>query len=942
MSISPQLQRHGWVCLAGAAMVSSAWGAGRVPLDVSLVAHAGSATQVHLRGAGAGAEPVLVWSGASKAPPPYRVSLLWEATQVALNAPLPQVPAGGAGPVQALTLSDSPQGARLEVQVGQDVMPRLRRIDGNWVLQLDAVAAVAAAPAAPQPAPQPAPVRVAAAPVPTPSTPPAPAAPPRELVALARPSAPPPVPTPARRAAETLLLDVQVNGDTLSDVIRVEQLADGRLVLPAPAWKEARLRPAGDAVVLSDSDAPGYALDAASGLRWRIDRSQLRLLIEAEPQAFDGTRVAISNKGRDLPNKAPPGVYLNYDVAVTAGEGGNSKGGLVEAVAFNHWGSLVTGSAITDNPGSGLKHVRTETYARRDMPGSMESLVVGDAIGSAGGWSRPVRFGGVRYGRDFALAPGYITTPMPAINGSAALPSTIDVLVDNRRQSSTSVPAGPFSLTDVPVVNGAGELNVVVRDLRGVETVISQSYYASLALLAPGLTDFSFEAGALRHRFGTESNDYGPLFAAGTYRWGLDAQTTVGARAELQRRRQAVGADAAMLLGTYAVARGAFAVSHGEGTSGAHWIAGLERITQRGGASAVWEHSTEGFRAFGAGERERRLRDRVQVGGGMRLTETLTAGVSYARQTSWNAESFSLAAASLGVRLPGNASLSLHASRELVAGGWTAGVSLVVPLEGGRAIAASTTRHVDGGTTTAVQATQAPPQGPGVGWSVRASDTPTQRARAQATLNTNHAQLTAEANAGQGSNAVRVAANGSVGWLEGHAFAARRIDQGAFAVVQVGDLEGVAVSRSNQVVATTDGNGRALVTGLLPYQNNQITVKAEELPLDVEIGGVREEVVPYARSGVRVDFPVRRSRNVLLTLRRPDGTPVPAGAQAVLMPGAQRFTVATRGEVYLMNVQADNRLQVRFDGGGCELPLAVDASTPAEARLGPVVCGDRR
>ncbi len=116
-------------------------------------------------------------------------------------------------------------------------------------------------------------------------------------------------------------------------------------------------------------------------------------------------------------------------------------------------------------------------------------------------------------------------------------------------------------------------------------------------------------------------------------------------------------------------------------------------------------------------------------------------------------------------------------------------------------------------------------------------------------------------------------------------------------------------------------------------------MNSDELPLDVEIGGVREEVVPYARSGMRVDFPVHRTRNVLVTLRRPDGMPVPSGAQVVLMPGSQQFVVATRGEVYLMNVQAENRLQVRFAGGGCDLPLAVDAALPAESHLGPLVCG---
>jgi len=45
---------------------------------------------------------------------------------------------------------------------------------------------------------------------------------------------------------QILLLDVTINTQKLADVIRVEKLADGRLVLPVEAWLEARLRPAGE------------------------------------------------------------------------------------------------------------------------------------------------------------------------------------------------------------------------------------------------------------------------------------------------------------------------------------------------------------------------------------------------------------------------------------------------------------------------------------------------------------------------------------------------------------------------------------------------------------------------------------------------------------------------------------------------------------------------
>lgn len=68
-----------------------------------------------------------------------------------------------------------------------------------------------------------------------------------------------------RNGTQTLLLDVTVNTQKLVDIVRVEKLADGRLVLPVEAWLEARLRPSGKKLVLPDG-SQGYALDAVPGL----------------------------------------------------------------------------------------------------------------------------------------------------------------------------------------------------------------------------------------------------------------------------------------------------------------------------------------------------------------------------------------------------------------------------------------------------------------------------------------------------------------------------------------------------------------------------------------------------------------------------------------------------------------------------------------------------
>jgi outer membrane usher protein len=744
---------------------------------------------------------------------------------------------------------------------------------------------------------------------------------------------------------ETLLVEIEVNGQPLAGIVRVERLADGSLALPLGAWKAVGLRAVGEPLALPDAQR-GYALESVPDLKYRIDRARLTLALTVPAAAFDSTAYSLLDARASPPNAAPPGIYLNYDLAVTRAENASTTyGATLEAIHFTRWGSLLAGTAVSGN-GHTRTAVRTETSWRTDWPASMETLVMGDAVGSAGGWSRPVRYGGVLYARDYSLAPGFITYPLPAFSGSAALPSTVDVLVNNQRQASASVKPGPFDLVNVPVVSGAGQINLVVRDLRGVETVITQSYYTSPQLLAAGLSDFSAEAGAMRRNFGTQSNDYGPVFAAGSYRYGFNSALTAGGRVEVQPTRQAGGLEAAGLLGTFAVARAAAAwsrINGGNGSegsnTGAHWLTAIERTTPQAGAALQWEHFDAGFVQFGADAGEIRARERFQANAGVALGAVISVGTSYIRQTSWSRDSFTLAGANLGIALPGNVYISVFASQQLNATkGWSAGLNLLVPLQGRYTLVATSNRDTTRKLVNTVQASSSAPPGPGWGWTVRASDLATQRGQAGVTLNTNYGQFTADVNAGRDANAVRVGADGSIGWLEGLPFATRRIDQGAFAVVHVGDLEGVEVARSNQLVATTNSRGLALVPGLLPYQKNILTVNPDQLPFDINIGGVTEGVVPYARSGVMVNFPVRRSRNALVILHQADGTPVPPGARVTMSPSNEEYIVAKRGEVYLMDLQDDNRIDVRWKGEHCSLPLALDPAKGSEMQVGPLIC----
>lgn len=743
-------------------------------------------------------------------------------------------------------------------------------------------------------------------------------------------------------ASETLLLEISVNDQALDGIVLVERLDDGHLALPADAWIQARLKPLGTAVTLPDGRT-AYALEAVPGLEYQLDMAKLTLVVTAPADAFESSRQDLRGHGRPVAEHSPPGFYLDYDLSTTQARGGSgNSGALFEAVVFNGWGSLVSGLAWRSGP-RGSDAFRTDTYWRRDLPASMRTLVIGDTISSAGGWSRPVRYGGVRFARDFSTAPGYVTYPMPSISGSAALPSTVDVLINNQRSATSEVVPGPFELTNVPIVSGAGQVQLVVRDLLGRETQVTQDYYIAPQMLARGLTDFSYEAGKMRVGYGTSTDRYETAFAAATYRRGLSDALTAEVRVEAERGRKAAGLAVTAVIAKMGVLQLATGWSDADGKRGGHYVVAAQRVGPSGGMSVSWSRYDDDYREFGALAGEHHPRQMFTASAGARLGRRISGGASYTRQTDWEGKTFSLAGANVGMQMGKSSYLSVNASRRMDdKHDWTVMANFIMPLGGRRSISASSTRQYNGKVANTLQAISAPPPGPGWGWRVNVDDAPNPQLRADVVLNRNTGQFTVETSLGDSTNAVRLGVSGAVGRLKGLGFASRRIDQGAFAVVRVGDVAGAEVSLSNQVVAKTNSKGLALVTGLLPYQRNALSLDPDDLPLEAEIGGVHATSVPYARSGAYVEFPVIRRRNALVVLTQVDGSPVPAGARVSLGPGLAEFTVAMRGEVYLTDIADDNPLEVRWTHGACAVNLRIGTLRPGPTPSTSLICRGTR
>lgn len=130
------------------------------------------------------------------------------------------------------------------------------------------------------------------------------------------------------------------------------------------------------------------------------------------------------------------------------------------------------------------EYTRQDSYWTYSDVERMRTWTVGDFISSSLGWSRAVRLGGISLARNFDVRPDLITFPVPALGGSAVVPTTVDLYINGLRQATAEASGGPFLFANPPAVSGAGKASIVFQDALGREVVIQRPLYMDTRLLA--------------------------------------------------------------------------------------------------------------------------------------------------------------------------------------------------------------------------------------------------------------------------------------------------------------------------------------------------------------------------------------------------------------------------------------------------------------------------
>jgi len=529
------------------------------------------------------------------------------------------------------------------------------------------------------------------------------------------------------------------------------------------------------------------------------------------------------------------------------------------------------------------------------------------------------------------------------VEGVANSTARVEVRQNGALIQTTVVPAGPFTLTNMPLLSASTDLDVTVIEADGSRrqfSIPSASFGGGTQGAAPG---YSIAAGKFRPQSG-DTRSTSPSLVTGTGTWTLNRRTNASAGVMLADGYQALGwaTDHALTPTTSLGLRQVMSTAAEEGKKGTQVSANLSaQATQKLALGFSVTHQTEGYRELAdttyqqedAQWYQTRYRDQYTSSvswsdatlGGFRLSH------AYSTQFDNQATQRLIGSWSKNFRW---ATVSVNLEKTLgetgpFGYGDTAYLSVSMPLGQGslRTYVNNDQRGTRTGGTYSQQVNDV------VGYRLQAERDSSDR-ETDLSVSTNllprYTQATlGYSRNGQDSTTYNASLTGAVvAHDQGVTFTPYEVAD-TFSILSVGDVSGVKVT-TPQGPVWTDAGGRAVAPGMLAYQNNRMEIAAKSLPRNVDIVNGYKELKVGRGSVSHVDFGVVSSRRVLMTATFPDGRVLPKGL--AVSNGTQYLTtVVDKGQVFLPNVEAGAQLTVAMsDNQTCALDFTLPKNAENE------------
>lgn len=761
-------------------------------------------------------------------------------------------------------------------------------------------------------------------------------------------SLPPPPTLNTSASSQQYMLELVVNQRERGDIVPVEQ-RDGHFYVRAGDLQRAGL-PAEKFQGQQQVD-----VNQLAEVKVEYDDRRQRLLLSVPPAWLPGQTIGEARNGPRYPGQASSGALLNYDLYATRTDTTGTRlsawnelrffGSAGQFSSNGVWQQQIEGSNSYQDDG----YIRYDTWWSNENENAIVSWRAGDLVTDALAWSSSVRLGGVQIGRDFSVRPDLITYPLPAFSGQAAVPSTVDLFVNGSRSSQANVQPGPWSLTNVPFVNGAGDAVITTTDAVGRQVITTLPFYVSSNLLKSGLSDYSFSAGAVRENYGISNFDYGTAAASGSYRYGLTDWLTLESHAEGSDNLAMGGAGAQFKVRSWGVVNGAVAQSQFQGKPGTQYSWGYQYNNSWFSLGTQHTIRNADFGNLALLSNQSNTTNQIsyslarrtsQYNASLSLNRYGSLGAAYIDIASGDNERTRLWNLSWSKTLWGNSSLYVSASRDQEQGEWSGAVSLIIPFGEHGSASVSMERDQQGQNNQRVYLSRAMPSDGGMSWDASwANQGGNSGDYRQGSLRYRNNKIDTSAGFyGDDDNTTQWAdLSGSLVLMDNQMFAANTIND-AFVVVKT-NIPDVNVRYENQSMGRTDKKGYLLVPSISSYYPAKYDIDTLDLPADMTTPKVEQRFAVKRQSGFLLDFPVERLRAASVILHDSDGNPLPVSSQ-VLRPGQATGYVGFDGTAWIDELTSTNKIRVETpDGRSCQTELLIPEGQPQALKTyGPLTC----
>lgn len=643
--------------------------------------------------------------------------------------------------------------------------------------------------------------------------------------------------------------------------------------------------------------------------------------------------------------------------------------GLTNGVNAGMWRLRQQGSFRYDNNRGG-NWTTTRVYAQRALPSLRSEITLGEGF-SSGQFFSSLGFRGVTMATDDRMLPDSLRGYAPVVRGIAKTNANVTVYQNDRPIYQTAVSAGQFEITDLSATNFGGDLTIIIAEADGSTSSFRVPFSSVPESLRPGFSRYSFSSGQIR------DVGNGETFSELTYQYGISNALTANGGLRL-----ASGYQGVMLGGVFAHYIGALGfdttyssaqLPNDEHQDGWMVRASFSRTFQPTGTTlslAGYRYSTEGYRDLGdvigvratsrgetwqSGSYQQRSRVEMSMNQSLQDYGSLyfTASSQDYRDGRSRDNQLQLGYATL---LWNQVNVNLSVSRQTT-GGSTGSGNFEDPITG---MPIESGLQTPAGKETLAQLSLSFPLGSspsapyvsigaihsnssGTNYQTSLSGVTGEDQSASYSLDFSRSQRNKE-NTWSGSLQQRLpvtslsgSASLSTGYWQasGSARGAVAVHGGGvtlgpylsetFALVEAKGAEGAKVMYGQG--ASIDRFGYALVPTLTPYRYNTISLDPQGMDFKTELQDGERRIAPYAGSAVKVTFRTLNGYPLLITIKRPDTSIVPMGANVYNRENIVVGMVGQAGQAYLRADERQGKLTIKWGDGDhqrCILPYDLD------------------